>query len=77
MKSTKVLTARNAQKYENEVAIELPIPRYSNGKSSPTSNHEIGDIPIFYINSHQDLSNELFDYVILFLKRTHQEKMLL
>lgn len=28
LKSTNVLTARNAQKYEKDVAIELPIPRY-------------------------------------------------
>lgn len=43
--STKVLTAKNAQKYENDVAIELPIPRYSSGKSSPIKSQEIGEIP--------------------------------
>jgi hypothetical protein len=43
--STKVFTAKNAQKYENEVAIELPMPRYSSGKSSPISSQEIGEIP--------------------------------
>lgn len=27
------------------MAIELPIPRYSSGKSSPIRSHEIGEIP--------------------------------
>lgn len=44
-KSTNVFTAKNAQKYEKDVAMELPMPRYSRGKSSPISNQEIGEIP--------------------------------
>jgi hypothetical protein len=49
--STKVLTAKNAQKYENDVAIELPMPRYSRGKSSPIKSQEIGEIPKLFFNS--------------------------
>lgn len=44
------MTPKNAQKYEKEVAIELPIPRYSSGKSSPISSHEIGEIPVIKKN---------------------------
>ena len=60
-KSTKVFTPKNAQKYENEVAIELPIPRYSRGKSSPISSQEIGEIPekkkqIVILNFHFSIS---------------------
>lgn len=45
-KSTKVFTDKKAQKYEKEVAMELPIPRYSKGKSSPIKSDDIGEIPV-------------------------------
>lgn len=39
------MTERNEQKKLKLVAMELPMARYSKGKSSPTNSDEIGEIP--------------------------------